>query len=63
MKNNERVWVVVQVASGIPDAAEVFHAEDAARKRESRLRKQALSPENDEVGLFHAIVQPSLTAK
>ena len=39
-KNSSRVWVVVEVQSGIPTLAEVYSERLSAEKREVNLRKK-----------------------
>jgi hypothetical protein len=51
MKKSRRVWVVVEVESGIPVLAEVYSDRLSAEKREIKLRKE-LRPDYDEVGVF-----------
>ena len=52
-KRSNSIWVVVEVASGVPVSAEVFADKDSARKHEHKLRRK-MRPDYDEVGLFEA---------
>jgi hypothetical protein len=64
MKKSRRVWVVVEVESGIPVLAEVYSDRLSAEKREIKLRKE-LRPDYDEVGVFEAAIRavPKSNAK
>jgi hypothetical protein len=55
-KNSSRVWVVVEVQSGIPALAEVYADRPSAEKREASLRKK-LRPDYDEVGVFETAIK------
>lgn len=61
-KNSSRVWVVVEVQSGIPALAEVFSDRPTAEKRETNLRKK-LRPDYDEVGVFETIIKAAKPAR
>ena len=50
-KNSSRLWVVVEVQSGIPALAEVYSDRLSAEKREVNLRKK-MRPDYDEVGVL-----------
>ena len=52
-KQPKRVWVVVEVRSGVPVLAEVFTDEVSAKKRERKLRTE-MRQDYDEVGLFES---------
>jgi hypothetical protein len=45
------MWVVVEVASGIPVAVRTFPEKAAAKKRQKFLRSK-MRPDYDEVGVF-----------
>lgn len=47
----ERVWIVVEVCSGIPTLAEAYRRREPACARERALRLD-MHPENDETGVF-----------
>jgi hypothetical protein len=51
-----RVWVVVQVQSGVPVVAEAFADRPSAEKREIRLRRE-MREGYDEVGFFETNVK------
>lgn len=52
MRDSEHaVWVVVQVAAGVPVSVAGFPTYGQARNCEKRLRLR-IHPENDEVGIF-----------
>jgi len=55
-KQLNRVWVVVEVDSGIPVLTEVFANREKAEKREHKLRME-MRQDYDEVGLFEATVR------
>jgi hypothetical protein len=55
-KQSELLWVVVEVASGIPVTVEVYQDEQSARKREQFLRAH-IHPENDETGVFEVQIE------
>jgi hypothetical protein len=55
-KKSERLWVVVEVQSGIPVIAEAYRDRHSAEIREQSLRKH-MHPENDETGLFEIQVE------
>lgn len=54
-RKKHSIWVVVEVASGIPVAVEAYSDLNAAKARESQLRKN-INPENDEVGIFEVTI-------
>ena len=54
-KPSTRVWVVVEVKSGVPVLAEAFGDENIAKRRQRKLRGQ-MRKDYDEVGLFEAAV-------
>ena len=60
--NSNRLWVVVEVQSGIPMLAEVFSDQLSAEKREVNLRK-TLRPDYDEVGVFETTIKPAKSAQ
>lgn len=49
--DSRTIWIVVEVASGIPVLAEAYHDEKTAMAREQTLRKE-MHPENNETGVF-----------
>jgi hypothetical protein len=61
-KNSNRVWVVVEVQSGIPALAEVFSDRPSAEKRETNLRKK-IRPDYDEVGVFETTIKAAKPAR
>jgi hypothetical protein len=54
-QENEVIWVVVLVQSGIPTLAEAYSDQEQASAREKFLR-QEMRPDYDEVGLFDIII-------
>lgn len=61
-KNSSRVWVVVEVQSGIPALAEVYTDRLSAEKREVNLRKK-MRPDYDEVGVFETAIKAAKPAR
>ena len=55
-KQNELLWVVVKVQSGIPVMAEAYRNKQSAELQEQSLRMQ-MHPENDETGVFEISVE------
>jgi hypothetical protein len=55
-KQPELLWVVVEVASGIPVTVEVYQDKQSAGKREQLLRAH-MHPENDETGVFEVQIE------
>lgn len=56
------VWIVVQVASGVPTDAEVFDNMKPAKRRASYLRRDA-DPNDDVVAVFPATIKSKSVAR
>jgi hypothetical protein len=52
-----KLWILVEVRSGIPTGVQIFSDEQSAQSRERELRKN-LNLENDETGIFY--VRPEI---
>lgn len=50
-KQANTLYIVVEVCSGVPLSAKLYHNKQAAKKHEKALRK-AMHPENDETAIF-----------